>query len=350
MKTPRTERNREESVRNHLKGMPNLRDLAGPPESDHPLGPDFDFKNPKDYILMDPKRVELTGPYVRSWFEDDDFDSFCAAVESNQDIGQAIGIRTEGQGMDKRYILIFGMRRLYAALKANLKRIPVRDYGEISAKESLHLQLIENEARADPHPADTAYGFYITVAQGRSQAALCRATGRKSSYVSYMRAVGEAIALLSEAERSTLYSSPRVGVRAFQELAKIKDPNDRRDALLALSQDQASTATVVRQGRRDEGQTVQARETKGGRSLRIQIKDDDIRQDPESFTSTLLEALADEQVKLAERLRGLEHKHRRTGRRAPKKNADPDALSRAAQRVETISREMHRLLQSAEEQ
>jgi ParB/RepB/Spo0J family partition protein len=342
---------RSETVRARMDGLTTLQDLTARRDTAHPLGEGFGYENPNDYLLIDPKKIVLEGPYVRSWFEDREFADFCAAIRQNQDIGQAIGIRTAGRGLEKRYILVYGMRRWKASIEVGLDRIPARDYAEISEEESLAIQLMENEARSDPHPVDTAFGFHLLVSQGRtSQAMIARSTGRDPGYVSFMRAAGEAIASLTEEDRQSLYTSPRVTVRAFQEIAKLPESAARREALLALARDPDSTTAQAVRGRLEQERAAfQARETRTGRSFRVTWKEDDLRRDPLGFSRELVMSLAEEQERLAERLRALEKRQRRSGRRTPTKAGDPEALAEAAVRLARAAAEMRRSLEPTDE-
>src|SRR5690606_32791329 len=145
-------------------------------------------------------------------------------------------------------------------------KIPVRDYGELSDDASIALQMIENEARADPHPVDTAYGYHLLAAQGRRQVEVAKAHGKTPAYVSYMRAVGEAVAQLSAGERAGLYSAPDVTVRAFQEVARLPGVEARREALLRLAAGRPSEAgRAVGRRRRRESHPFHTRSLRGGR-------------------------------------------------------------------------------------
>lgn len=204
--------------------------------SRHPVGSGLAFERVEDVYRMDPHRVVLDGPYVRQFVEDADFQRLCVAVAIERDIGQHIGVRRlPGPPTEARRVLVYGMRRWKAALHVGLEKVPVRDYGVISEEKAVELQMLENEIRADPHAVDTALGFYLLSQQPVwSQKRIADVFDKNKGYVSEMVRVGEAIARLREADRAPLYTSPRVTVRAFQNLAVIKSVEARREALLAL--------------------------------------------------------------------------------------------------------------------
>jgi ParB/RepB/Spo0J family partition protein len=337
-------KSRKEAVGGLLAGI-DLDGLTDPGRPRHPMGEDFGYEVSDELYLMDPRRIELEGPYVRNWVDEDaDFHAFCDAVAATGEIEQPIGIRTVGGLLEKRYVLIYGMRRWKASLKAGLSKIPVRDYGEISEERSLSLQMIENETRADPHPVDTAYGYHLLVENGETQAEVARRYGRTPAYVSYMRAVGEAIASLAPTERDALYRSERVTVRAFQEIAT-RPKGARPAALLELlrpAEEDTPVSNAVQRRTRREGEPFQSRELRGGRSFRVRWRDADLREEPEAFTEELHDHVTAEYERLATRLRAIERKTR-VAKRGAASAGDPEAIARAAARIEAALAEMRRL-------
>jgi translation initiation factor IF-2 len=199
------------------------------------VGSGVAFERVEDVYRMDPARIVLDGPYVRQFVEDADFRRLVAAVGLERDIGQHVGVRVVGPPTEARRVLVYGMRRWKAALQVGLDRVPVRDYGRISEEKAVELQMLENEIRADPHPVDTALGFYLLSQQAAwSQKRIAEVFDKNKGYVSEMVRAGEAVARLRESDRLPLYTAPRVTVRAFQNLAVVKSVEARREALLAL--------------------------------------------------------------------------------------------------------------------
>lgn len=206
-----------------------------PRDLKHPIGSGVAFERIEDIYRMDPRKIVMEGAYVRQFVEDAAFHQLRAAVRLERDIGQHIGVRVVGPPTEASRVLIYGMRRWRAALAEGLEKVPVRDYGRISEEKAIELQMLENEIRADPHPVDTALGFYLLSQQEEwNQKRIGEVFDKNKGYVSEMVRVGEALARLATEERTALYSAPRVTVRAFQSIAQVKDLEGRRAAILAL--------------------------------------------------------------------------------------------------------------------
>lgn len=212
----------------------------------HPVASGVAFERVENIYRMDPAKIVLEGAYVRHFIEDATFHQLVAAVAMERDIGQHLGVRVVGPPTSQRRVLIYGMRRWKAALAVGLDRVPVRDYGPISEEKAIELQMLENEIRADPHPVDTALGFYLLAQQPEwSQKRIAEVFDKNKGYVSEMVRAGEAIARLREQDRRPLYTAPRVTVRAFQALALVKSVEERREALLALLEPEPPRPMVV---------------------------------------------------------------------------------------------------------
>lgn len=272
----------------------------------HPIGSGIAFERVEDVYKMDPKKIVMEGPYIRQFIEDSAFHQLRAAVRIERDIGQHIGVRIVGPPTDARRVLVYGMRRWRAALAEALEKVPVRDYGRISEEKAIELQMLENEIRADPHPIDTALGFYLLSRQDEwNQKRIAEVFDKNKGYVSEMVRVGEALAQLSGEERTPLYTAPRVTVRAFQSIAQVKDLGERRTALLALLQptpDEApqtesqpstssdaeqqaaqpprarSTGDAQAERRREVDEAIfHSRPLRNGRSFRVRWTDDELK-------------------------------------------------------------------------
>jgi ParB-like chromosome segregation protein Spo0J len=281
----------------------------------HPVASGVAFERVENIYRMDPRKIVLEGSYIRQFIEDADFHRLKTAVELERDIGQHIGVRVVGPPTDQRRVLVYGMRRWKAALAVGLEKVPVRDYGRISEEKAVELQMLENEIRADPHPVDTAIGFYLLSQQAEwSQKRIAEVFDKNKGYVSEMVRVGEAIARLRESDRQPLYTCPRVTVRAFQSIAQVKSVEARKDALLALLDSSgADEAAAAEQNERpapkaapaasgteqasrrklvDEA-VFHARPLRNGRAFRVRWTDDDLRRDGtrivEEFRARFLE-------------------------------------------------------------
>ena len=308
-------------------GQPFVSAAEARATSRHPVDSGIAFERVEDVYRMDPYRVILDGPYVRQFVEDADFQRLCTAVAIERDIGQHIGVRRlAGPPTEARRVLVYGMRRWKAALHIGLERVPVRDYGVISEEKAVELQMLENEIRADPHPVDTALGFYLLAQQPDwSQKRIAEVFDKNKGYVSEMVRVGEAIARMRDTDRVPLYTAPRVTVRAFQNLAVIKSVEARREALVALIDEtgggsppddpaeepdrttRTPTADASAAGASDSAlppsrpvrprlvdeSVFSARVIRNGRAFRVRWTDDDLRRDAsriaEEFRARFLE-------------------------------------------------------------
>lgn len=327
---------RRDSIKSAVGGI-RLDDLTvDTGGNQHPLGKDFGFELPDDRYLMDPGKIELQGRYVRSNPErEPGFEDFVESVRQRGEIEQAIGIRAAGSPLERRYILVYGMRRWKASLAAGLNKIPVRDYGAISEADSLRLQMLENEARESPHAVDTAYGYFLLVKEGRSQSEIARETGRKQPYVSYMSKVGEAVALLRDEERAGLYASDQVTVRAFQKIAQMEELSARKRALLDLARRESASSRTPGRGQSPPFEARQLPRGRG-RSFRVRWRDEDLRDDPEGFTTGLHAHVVNEYERLVARLREIEDR--------VDKDTQRSAIRSAAERLETTLEQMRSTL------
>ena len=286
-------------------------------EPRHPIGSGIAFERVENVYRMDPRKIVLEGPYVRHFVEDASFQQLRAAVAVERDIGQHLGIRVLGPPTSQRRILVYGLRRWKAALAEGLERVPVRDYGAIGEERAVELQMLENEIRADPHPVDTAYGFYLLTCQSDwSQKRIARAFEKNKGYVSEMVRVGEAIAQLDENTRGRLYSASGVTVRAFQSVAQIKDVSARSAALVGLidavspvGREPATRTAALREGQAQADRRAavdhavfHARTLRHGRSFRIRWTDDDLRHGGARLAEEFKERFLEEYTHLLRRL------------------------------------------------
>lgn len=256
--------------------------------------------------MIDPQTVTFAGPYVREVDERDPaFLEFCEAVRKNQDIGQPISVRLAGDPMDPEYVLVYGMRRLMAARRAGLARIPARNYGHsLSEEQAFLLQVVENEARKDPSPGETAHGFAVLLGYGEREKDAAIRAGRSESYVSYMSRVGEAMIALSADERKALYSPDVLQVRTCQEIGKLRALDERVGALRALLE--GARPRVSPRGPRQRLSARSSRRT-GGRSFRVTWTPADLEDEAgaaflaevEAFLEQELETIRSRRAELA---------------------------------------------------
>lgn len=315
----------------------------------------------KDLYSLDPRRIVEEGFYVRETdVQDADFTAFVDAVRARGEIDQPISVRTQiVSPQERRYILVWGMRRLRAALALGLPHVPVRDFGALDETAAIRLQLQENLNRKDMTPAETALAFWELHRRGVSGADIARDNARTKGYVSALLHAGQAIAALDPADRHALMAPGRFRVRDAQALMAIKGDDARLNALRALvtrsvdgpladadpaqetadpdtavgsvgvtqgreadgapdapSGDDAGApkspdpqpATLGRARRADEDGPFYVRPLRGGRGrvLRIRWHDHDLRDQPHAFVARFTDFLQQEVDHLHTRLAALE--------------------------------------------
>jgi len=111
-----------------------------------------------------------------------EIEELAESIEKNG-LLQPVAVRSKTDG---RWELIFGARRLRASSKAGLSEIPafVR---EMSDREVLELQIIENGQRSDVHPLEEADGFRALLDDHGATVAETAARGGKSESHVYKR-------------------------------------------------------------------------------------------------------------------------------------------------------------------
>lgn len=314
---------------------PGAMPVGGP--SRHPADAAMSRTLRKDLYSLDPRRIVEEGFYVRETdVHDDDFATFLDAVRARGEIDQPISVRTRLVApQEKRYVLVWGMRRLRAALALGLPHVPVRDFGEIDETAAIRLQLQENLNRKEMTPLETAVAFRELHERGVSGADIARDNARTKGYVSALINAGQAIVALTPEERRTLGEPGRFRVRDAQALMAVKGTAARVEALRTLLRTPtvtpsegaeateasspvappAPTEPVVsrapslgRARRDDEEGPFHVRPLRGGRGrvVRIRWRDQDLRDQPRAFVERFAEFLQQEVDHLHARLAALE--------------------------------------------
>ena len=209
----------------------------------------FDAKHPsagegariianRNAVLVDPRIIEQRGVYYRQFLEQVDYTTLLESVKT-QGVLIPVGIRLVNENRREVHVLVYGSRRLKAALEAGLKKIPAIQHGRLSDEEALVLQMRENEARSDPHLLDRAIGAYQLQKQfGWTQERIAQAFGRSQGTVSVHLRLAELVETLSDDERSALYT-PGLTHRGVQQILR-----KNSDAAEKLAEIRALAATV----------------------------------------------------------------------------------------------------------
>jgi ParB/RepB/Spo0J family partition protein len=140
---------------------------------------------------------------------------------------QPVLVRPNGSGS---YELVAGHRRLRAARNAPLEEIPaiVQD---LSDKEVLEVQIVENMQRADLHPLEEAAGYHRLIGEhGYDADSLALKIGKSRSYVYGRIKLGE----LAEPVKKALWDS-EISHSVALLIARIPDAKLQKDALKAVT-------------------------------------------------------------------------------------------------------------------
>lgn len=133
---------------------------------------------------------------------------------------------TEDTQRDGQLLLLAGHRRLGAARKAGLDKVPVIIRHDLTdAAEHLVVMLVENTQRRDLNPIERAEAYGALRHQGLTQGEIARRTGASPSTITYYLN----LLLLSEEERDEIRDGAR-GVTSA--IARVRD--ERQEERLRL--------------------------------------------------------------------------------------------------------------------
>lgn len=119
----------------------------------------------------------------RKVFDDERIDDLSASILENG-ILQPLLV-TPSAGAPDRYELIAGERRLRAAKKAGLERVPVIVRTNLSVQEQLELAIVENLQREDLNPIEESLALQSMAEQfAYSQDEIAKKIGKSRPYVS----------------------------------------------------------------------------------------------------------------------------------------------------------------------
>lgn len=157
----------------------------------------------RSVIMVDVATVDV-GENVRKDLEG--IDELAASVLEHG-VLQPIKVRAHGD----RWVVVWGQRRLLAARKAGLERIPaITTADELEPAQLSTEQLVENLHRADLNPMDRARAMKAVVESGTKQADLARQLGLAPSTVAndirLLEAAPEVQAMLEEGTLTPAHS------------------------------------------------------------------------------------------------------------------------------------------------
>lgn len=127
------------------------------------LIPDVDPEqdNPRDYFLCDVDLIRPNRYQPRQHFSDDDLEELGNSIKS-QGIIQPLLVRR----IDHGYELVAGERRLRAARKVGLTKVPVV-YRDVSDAKLLEMSIVENIQREDFNPIEEAEAYHRLITEFR---------------------------------------------------------------------------------------------------------------------------------------------------------------------------------------
>ena len=125
------------------------------------LIPDVDPEQdiPRDYFLCDVDLIRPNRYQPRQHFSDDDLEELGNSIKS-QGIIQPLLVRR----IDHGYELVAGERRLRAARKVGLTKVPVV-YRDVSDAELLEMSIVENIQREDFNPIEEAEAYHRLITE-----------------------------------------------------------------------------------------------------------------------------------------------------------------------------------------
>jgi len=133
---------------------------------------------PRDYLLCDVAIIKPNRYQPRRHFADEDMAELTASIRA-QGVIQPLLVRKDGTG----YELVAGERRLRAAKKAGLPKVPVV-IKDISHSEMLEMSIVENIQRADFNPIEEADAYHRLMTEfGLTQDQAAERVGKSRSAV-----------------------------------------------------------------------------------------------------------------------------------------------------------------------
>lgn len=126
--------------------------------------------------------------------------------------------------VDDRYQLAYGERRLRAAQRAGMTRLPlvVRDLGD---EQMMELAITENVLRTDLNPVEEAEAYRHLVNLGYSYRQISARVGKSAGHIS------DLLKLLKHEDVADTVRQERVGIREAREIAKVESAVVRQELL-----------------------------------------------------------------------------------------------------------------------
>jgi ParB family chromosome partitioning protein len=133
--------------------------------------------------VIDTSRIVADSSQPRRTFDEGEMDELAASM---RDIGQQQPVRVRWDGKQDRWVIITGERRWRAAQRIGLPTmLAIVDGDELQADRLLHLQVVENEVRANLTAVDAGRAYQTLMTMwGCNQKELAARLGLSESKVS----------------------------------------------------------------------------------------------------------------------------------------------------------------------
>ena len=153
-----------------------------------------------------------------------------AAAMREQGFISRLRVRPHPEVAD-RFQLVYGERRLRAAMAAGLEQVPVEIVAS-SDQQLMEIGLLENVQRADLQPLEEAHAIAALIAQhGYTQQALADRLGKQRGYITNRLEL-----LKAQPEVQRLVEEHPEALSVARRIARVKEPATRNDLVQAAAQ------------------------------------------------------------------------------------------------------------------
>lgn len=196
----------------------------------------------------------IPNPYQpRSIFDDHHIEELAESIKEHGFYGH-LWARQKGRKLE----IVYGERRLRAAKLAGLETLPV-EIRELSDQQMLEIAITENVQRENLSPVEEAKAYQqLKNELSYTVRAIAQKIGKSVGYVSSL------LSLLRYPEIQAAVEEHNIPVRTAEELAKIKDDDERKEMLQRVIDGEADRQSLIAY-RKGEEHTEQPKEEMGER-------------------------------------------------------------------------------------
>jgi len=206
--------------------MAKKRAAVSPEDAQRALGTDILDRILEGEGLVEVPVIEVSldridpNPYqTRRDFDEDGLEELATSIRVHGFYGHLVA-----RQVDDRYQLAYGERRLRAAQRAGMTRLPVviRDLND---EQMMEVAITENVLRKDLNPIEEAEAYQHLVELGYSYRQISDKVGKSAGHIS------DLLKLLEHEDVVESVRQARVGIREGREIAKVEDAAKRRELL-----------------------------------------------------------------------------------------------------------------------